>query len=50
MNMFSAQRSFRNRRLSEFAIELSKPRNWLGGWYLGEYVGVAEKPVAQANS
>jgi 2-polyprenyl-3-methyl-5-hydroxy-6-metoxy-1,4-benzoquinol methylase len=46
MNPLAPRRSFRKRNLSGFTIELTKARSWLGGRYLGEYVGVAEKPVA----
>jgi 2-polyprenyl-3-methyl-5-hydroxy-6-metoxy-1,4-benzoquinol methylase len=51
MNMFAAERSFHHRDLSAFTIELTRSRSWLGDWYLGEYVGASEKPVAaQAKS
>jgi alpha-beta hydrolase superfamily lysophospholipase/2-polyprenyl-3-methyl-5-hydroxy-6-metoxy-1,4-benzoquinol methylase len=46
MNPFAARRSFRKRDLGGLTIELTKARSWLGGRYLGEYVGAAEKPVA----
>jgi len=46
MNPFAAGRAFQRRNLSEFTIELTKTRSWLGGRHLGEYVGAAEKPVA----
>ncbi len=50
LNPFASRRSFRKRNLSGFTIELTKARSWLGDWYLGEYVGAAEKPVvAQGN-
>jgi alpha-beta hydrolase superfamily lysophospholipase/2-polyprenyl-3-methyl-5-hydroxy-6-metoxy-1,4-benzoquinol methylase len=45
MNPFAPRRSFHNRDLAGFTIELTKARRWLGG-YLGEYVGAAEKPAA----
>lgn len=50
LNLFAARRSFRKRNLSDLTMELTKPRGWLGGRHLGEYVGAAEKPVAQSNS
>jgi hypothetical protein len=46
LNPFAAGRAFRKRNLSDFTIVLTKARSWLGGGYLGEYVGAAEKPVA----
>jgi alpha-beta hydrolase superfamily lysophospholipase/2-polyprenyl-3-methyl-5-hydroxy-6-metoxy-1,4-benzoquinol methylase len=49
LNPFAAQRAFRNRSLSDLTIVLAKARSWLGGGYLGEYVGAAEKPVAGAR-
>ncbi|HEY1841435.1 MAG TPA: alpha/beta fold hydrolase [Mycobacterium sp.] len=51
MNLFASRRSFHKRNLSDFTIELTDARNWLGGRYLGEYVGAAEKPAgAQPHS
>jgi SAM-dependent methyltransferase len=46
MNPFAPRRSFHNRDLAGFTIELTEARRWLGGQYLGEYVGAAEKPAA----
>jgi 2-polyprenyl-3-methyl-5-hydroxy-6-metoxy-1,4-benzoquinol methylase len=46
LNPFAAGRAFHDRDLSDFTIVLTKARSWLGGRYLGEYVGAAEKPVA----
>jgi hypothetical protein len=46
LNPFAAERAFRKRNLSELTIVLTRARSWLGGRYLGEYVGAAEKPVA----
>jgi alpha-beta hydrolase superfamily lysophospholipase/2-polyprenyl-3-methyl-5-hydroxy-6-metoxy-1,4-benzoquinol methylase len=43
---FAAGRAFRKRNLSDFTIVLTKAPSLLGGGYLGEYVGAAEKPVA----
>ena len=51
MDPFAPRRAFRKRDLSDFTIELTKARSWLGGGYLGEYVGAAEKPAgAQPHS
>jgi alpha-beta hydrolase superfamily lysophospholipase/2-polyprenyl-3-methyl-5-hydroxy-6-metoxy-1,4-benzoquinol methylase len=50
LNLFALRRSFHKRSLSDLTMELTKPRGWLGGRYLGEYVGAAEKPVVQSNS
>jgi hypothetical protein len=46
LNLFALRRSFRKRNLPDLTMELTKPRGWLGGRHLGEYVGAAEKPVA----
>jgi alpha-beta hydrolase superfamily lysophospholipase/2-polyprenyl-3-methyl-5-hydroxy-6-metoxy-1,4-benzoquinol methylase len=46
MNPFAARRAFHKRDVGGLTIELTKARSWLGGRYLGEYVGTAEKPVA----
>jgi alpha-beta hydrolase superfamily lysophospholipase/2-polyprenyl-3-methyl-5-hydroxy-6-metoxy-1,4-benzoquinol methylase len=46
LNPFAVGRSFHKRNLSDFTIELTEARSWLGGRHLGEYVGAAEKPVA----
>jgi alpha-beta hydrolase superfamily lysophospholipase/2-polyprenyl-3-methyl-5-hydroxy-6-metoxy-1,4-benzoquinol methylase len=50
MNPFAAGRSFRKHNLSDFTFKLTKARSWLGGRYLGEYVGAAEKPVAATTT
>ena len=50
LNLFALRRSFHKRSLSDLTMELTKPRGWLGGRHLGEYVGAAEKPVVQSNS
>ncbi|MGC2564271.1 MAG: alpha/beta fold hydrolase [Mycobacterium sp.] len=50
LNLFAPRRSFRDHNLSGLAMELTKPRGWLRGRHLGEYVGAAEKPVVQSNS
>jgi alpha-beta hydrolase superfamily lysophospholipase/2-polyprenyl-3-methyl-5-hydroxy-6-metoxy-1,4-benzoquinol methylase len=51
LNPHAARRAYQKRNLSGFTIVLTKARRWLGGGYLGEYVGAAEKPVAaQLNS
>ena len=51
LNPHAARRAYQKRNLSGFTIVLTKARGWLGGGYLGEYVGAAEKPVAaQLNS
>jgi alpha-beta hydrolase superfamily lysophospholipase/2-polyprenyl-3-methyl-5-hydroxy-6-metoxy-1,4-benzoquinol methylase len=46
LNPIAAGRAFRKRSLSDFTIVLTKAPSLLGGGYWGEYVGVAEKPVA----
>jgi alpha-beta hydrolase superfamily lysophospholipase/2-polyprenyl-3-methyl-5-hydroxy-6-metoxy-1,4-benzoquinol methylase len=46
LNLFALRRSFRKRNLPDLTMELTKPRGWLRGRHLGEYVGAAEKPVA----
>jgi alpha-beta hydrolase superfamily lysophospholipase/2-polyprenyl-3-methyl-5-hydroxy-6-metoxy-1,4-benzoquinol methylase len=46
MNPFAVARSVRNRDLGGLTFELTNARSWLGGGYLGEYVGAAEKSVA----
>ncbi|HXO83569.1 MAG TPA: methyltransferase, partial [Mycobacterium sp.] len=46
LNPLAAGRAFRKRSLSDFTIVLTKAPSLLGGGYLGEYVGAAEKPVA----
>ena len=46
LNPFAASRAFHKRNLSDFTIVLTKAPSLLGGGYLGEYVGAAEKPVA----
>jgi alpha-beta hydrolase superfamily lysophospholipase/2-polyprenyl-3-methyl-5-hydroxy-6-metoxy-1,4-benzoquinol methylase len=46
LNPFAAGRAFHKRNLSDFTIVLTKAPRLLGGGYLGEYVGAAEKPVA----
>jgi 2-polyprenyl-3-methyl-5-hydroxy-6-metoxy-1,4-benzoquinol methylase len=46
MNLFAARRSFHTHDLGGFTFELTEARSLLGGGYLGEYVGAAEKPVA----
>jgi alpha-beta hydrolase superfamily lysophospholipase/SAM-dependent methyltransferase len=46
LNPFAAGRAFHKRNLSDFTIALTKAPSLLGGGYLGEYVGAAEKPVA----
>ena len=46
VNLFAMRRSFHKRDLGGFTMELTKARSWLGGGYLGEYVGAVEKPVA----
>ena len=46
LNPIAAGRAFRKRNVSDFTIVLTKTPSLLGGGYLGEYVGVAEKPVA----
>jgi alpha-beta hydrolase superfamily lysophospholipase/2-polyprenyl-3-methyl-5-hydroxy-6-metoxy-1,4-benzoquinol methylase len=43
MNPFAAGRSFHKRDLDGLSLKLTNARSWLGG-YLGEYVGVAERP------
>ncbi|CAM4015983.1 alpha/beta fold hydrolase [Smaragdicoccus niigatensis] len=43
MNPLSVVKSVRNRDLSDVKLEHTQPRSWIGGGYLGEYVGVAEK-------
>jgi 2-polyprenyl-3-methyl-5-hydroxy-6-metoxy-1,4-benzoquinol methylase len=50
MNLFAMRRSFHKRDLGGFTMELTKARSWLGGGYLGEYVGAAEKPVAATTT
>jgi alpha-beta hydrolase superfamily lysophospholipase/2-polyprenyl-3-methyl-5-hydroxy-6-metoxy-1,4-benzoquinol methylase len=50
LNLLAPRRSFRNRNFDGLAMELTKPRGWLRGRHLGEYVGAAEKPVVQSNS
>jgi 2-polyprenyl-3-methyl-5-hydroxy-6-metoxy-1,4-benzoquinol methylase len=50
MNPFAARRAFHKRDLGGFTMELTKARSWLGGKYLGEYVGAAEKPVAATTT
>jgi alpha-beta hydrolase superfamily lysophospholipase/2-polyprenyl-3-methyl-5-hydroxy-6-metoxy-1,4-benzoquinol methylase len=49
LNLFGMRRSYRKHDVGGFTLELTKPRSWLGGGYLGEYVGAAEKPVAGAG-
>jgi 2-polyprenyl-3-methyl-5-hydroxy-6-metoxy-1,4-benzoquinol methylase len=44
MNPFPVRRSIRNRVLSEEIFEHTSPRWWLRNGFIGEYVGVAEKP------
>jgi hypothetical protein len=46
LNPFAAGRAFHKRDLGGFTLELTEARRWLGGGYLGEHVGAAEKPVA----
>ena len=46
LNPVAAGRAFQKRNLSDFTIVLTKAPSLLGGGYMGEYVGVAEKPVA----
>ncbi|MGA7131471.1 MAG: alpha/beta fold hydrolase [Mycobacterium sp.] len=46
LNPFATGRAFRKHDLSGITIVLTEARSWLGGRYLGEYVGAAEKPVA----
>ena len=46
LNLFSLRRAYHKHNLAGFTLVLTKPRSWLGGGYLGEYVGAAEKPVA----
>jgi alpha-beta hydrolase superfamily lysophospholipase/2-polyprenyl-3-methyl-5-hydroxy-6-metoxy-1,4-benzoquinol methylase len=46
LNPLAAGRAFRKRNLSDFTIVLTKASSLLGGGYMGEYVGAAEKPVA----
>ena len=46
LNPFAAGRAFHERNLSDFTIVLTKAPSLLAGGYMGEYVGVAEKPVA----
>jgi alpha-beta hydrolase superfamily lysophospholipase/2-polyprenyl-3-methyl-5-hydroxy-6-metoxy-1,4-benzoquinol methylase len=46
LNPIAAGRAFHERNLSDFTIVLTKASSLLGGRYMGEYVGVAEKPVA----
>jgi alpha-beta hydrolase superfamily lysophospholipase/2-polyprenyl-3-methyl-5-hydroxy-6-metoxy-1,4-benzoquinol methylase len=46
LNPFAAGRAFHKRNLSDFTIMLTKAPSLLGGGYLGEYAGAAEKPVA----
>ena len=46
LNPLAAGRAFQERNLSDFTIVLTKAPRLLGGGYWGEYVGVAEKPVA----
>jgi len=46
LNPLAASRSFHERNLSGFTIVLTKATSLLGGGYMGEYVGAAEKPVA----
>jgi 2-polyprenyl-3-methyl-5-hydroxy-6-metoxy-1,4-benzoquinol methylase len=46
LNPFAAGRAFHKRNLSDFTIVLTKASSLLGGGYMGEYVGAAEKPVA----
>jgi len=46
MNPIAVTRSVRSRDLDGLVFELTHPRKWLGGGYLGEYVGAAEKPSA----
>lgn len=46
MNPVAVARSVRNRDLRGLTFELTNARSWLGGGYLGEYIGAAEKPVA----
>jgi alpha-beta hydrolase superfamily lysophospholipase/2-polyprenyl-3-methyl-5-hydroxy-6-metoxy-1,4-benzoquinol methylase len=50
MNLFAMRRSFHKRELGGFTMELTKARSWLGGGYLGEFVGAAEKPVAATTT
>jgi alpha-beta hydrolase superfamily lysophospholipase/SAM-dependent methyltransferase len=50
MNPFAVARSVRNRDLDTLVFELTRARSWLGGGYLGEYVGAAEKPSAVKDS
>ncbi|MFZ2178740.1 MAG: hypothetical protein WAW17_32860 [Rhodococcus sp. (in: high G+C Gram-positive bacteria)] len=45
LDPLSVLKSIRNRDLSDVRLEHTQPRRWLGGGYLGEYVGVAEKPA-----
>ena len=46
MNLFAARRSFHTHDLGGFTFELTEARSWLGGGYLGEHVGAAQKSVA----
>jgi alpha-beta hydrolase superfamily lysophospholipase/2-polyprenyl-3-methyl-5-hydroxy-6-metoxy-1,4-benzoquinol methylase len=46
LNLFSLRRAYHKHNLAGFTFVLTKARSWLGGGYLGEYVGAAEKPVA----
>ena len=46
LNLFSLRRAYHKHNLAGFTLVLTKPRSWLGGGYLGEYAGAAEKPVA----
>ena len=46
LNPLAASRSFHEHNLSDFTIVLTKAPSLLGGGYMGEYVGAAEKPVA----
>jgi alpha-beta hydrolase superfamily lysophospholipase/2-polyprenyl-3-methyl-5-hydroxy-6-metoxy-1,4-benzoquinol methylase len=43
LNLFAVRRCFQKRDHDALVFELTKARSWLGGGYLGEYVGAAEK-------
>jgi alpha-beta hydrolase superfamily lysophospholipase/2-polyprenyl-3-methyl-5-hydroxy-6-metoxy-1,4-benzoquinol methylase len=43
LNLFTVRRAFQRRDVGALIFELTKARRWLGGGYLGEYVGAAEK-------
>jgi 2-polyprenyl-3-methyl-5-hydroxy-6-metoxy-1,4-benzoquinol methylase len=44
MNPFPVRRSMRNRALGDEIFEHTRPRWWLRGGFIGEYVGAAKKP------